>query len=294
MPTLSQCLSAFKVRDLALPRELVSLRHPEQKLFEAVQVLADHHLLSAPVLDSEGKLIGMLDSLDVVAYVVNEAADGKTVLSDHDIESLAMWVGTVELDDPLDQVCDTVAGPVRRSVVLGDSGKPVSVITQSTLVQFLHSKKEEIEALKSCGPASDFCSRSVITVGEHASALEAFNIINQKQVSSLVIVDADGHVLTVISATDLVMGLAHWQNKSPALERLKACNVVDFALSNRKFELKDRTAAVAVAPSAPLQEVIEKLAVARVHRVVVMGDNRELVGVISLSDICKAISPVMI
>ncbi|CAE8672499.1 unnamed protein product, partial [Polarella glacialis] len=201
--TLSQCLSQYKVSDLPLPQQLVTLQHPKQTLFDAIQVLADKHLLSAPVLDADGKLIGMLDTLDIVAYVTDAASHGASELADHAIDTLigkgchrrARPVALVKMEDGLEAVTDTIAGPSRRAVVLNSNGVPESVVTQSTVVKFLHSKKQEIKAMN-CGTAAEHCSHGTVTIGERETALKAFETINDLEISCLAILGDDGRMLT--------------------------------------------------------------------------------------------------
>lgn len=282
-------LSEYKVRDLPLPQEVITLQHPHHTLFDAIKILAEHHLLSAPVLDSSGELLGLLDTLTIVTYVVHVAAAGGEGLPNCDLRYLVKQVATLNLDDSLDKIGDSVAGPSRRAIVLGEDGVPYSVVTQSTLLQFLHQKRNDIFGLKHGGSAKDFCSAGVFTINETKTAMTAFETMNRLQISSLAIVGEDGFMLTVVSTSDLVVGLAKMEDKSSAIERLKQCNVVEFALAHRRPELRDRATTIAVSPTQSLQEVIEKLALARVHRVIVMDEDRKPMGVVSLSDICRIV-----
>lgn len=286
-------LSKYKVRDLPLATEVVTLKHPDQRLFDAIEVLSARHLLSAPVLDESGKLYGLLDALDIVTFVVNEAAKGN-VFQDADI-STVMGIGhasrsscaQVSLDDGVDKVLDIISGPARRAVVIGPTGCPYSIVTQSVLLQFLKSKLDEFQGLKQCGTAKEHCSSGVAAVKESDTALQAFEAIRQLGVSSLAILSEDGTMTTVVSATDLVVGLAHMLDKSRVLAELRTTSVLDFVALNRRLDTKARASTVAVRPDAPIAAVIEKLAACRVHRVIVCMDNKPI-GVLSLTDICRA------
>lgn len=288
-------LAQYKVSDLPLPKELITLHHPQQRIFDAIKVLSDRHLLSAPVTDDSGKVCGLLDALDIVAFVVDRAAEEKE-LEDVPIDTVmglghpgGAQVAQVNMDDPLDKVLDIISGPARRAVVVGTDGLPQSVVTQSVVLQFLNSKMSELDSIRHCGTAKELCSGSVVTVSESESALVAFETIRRLGVWSVAILAEDGCMLSVISATDLVVGLAHMKDKSQALSVLRSIGVVDFVAVNRRLDIKARVATVSVPPDMPLEAVMEKLAVCRVHRVVVCKDHRP-VGVLSLTDICKAVA----
>jgi len=284
---LSECLRPYKVKDLSLP-QLVTLEHPRHRLFDAISLLSEHHLLSAPVLDAEGMLLGMLDALDIVAEVVQANAEGKGQLLNKHIDSVMGKVSAshvVHLDDGLAEVVGIIAR-ARRVVVLGKEGKPESIITQSTVIQFLHAKGI-FEARRHRWLAKELCTTDAFVINEDETVLKAFQKLLEKRVASLVILDEDGHALTVISASDLVRTLGRMEDMSAALSILEA-NVVQFVAKTRSNHTQ--AAVISVPPEAPLTAVVEKLAKARVHRLVIMGEDRTPLGVLSLSDICRAVA----
>lgn len=289
-------LSKYTVKDLHLPSKLVSLSHPGHTLFDSIQVLAEHQLLSAPVLDKDGKLLGVLDALDVAAYVVDTVADGKSDLEDVAIDTImgrghpgGCKYAEVELEEPLDKVAEVISGQARRAIVIGPDGAPLSVVTQSVLLQFIHHKRGELDCLKACGPAKDYCSSGAVCVNESEPALNAFQTIRRLGVWSVAILGEDGCMISVISATDLVVGLNYMPDKRQALKALQAASVVDFVAVNRQMEISDKASTVSARPDQSLESVLEKLSACRVHRVVVCVD-RKPVGVLSLSDICRAVA----
>jgi len=285
-------LSKYKVSDLALPTPLITLSHPKSCLFEAIDLLSEKRLLSVPVLDSDtSALLGVLDCLDIVAYTVRTAADKKG-LADEPLDKViglatdGVKPAEVGLDTPLDEVAQAISGPARRAIVMGADGKALSVITQSLLLQFLHSKMSEMEVKLTAG---DLCTTSPICVTEGQSALSAFQVIHDNGVSSVAIVEEDtGCVVSVASATDLVVGLAQAPDKAKALESVGELTIVDIVSANRKLDHKARAATVMVRPDAGMEHILDKLARTRVHRVIVCADDRKPHGVLSLTDICRA------
>lgn len=295
-------LASYKVSDLPLPLPLVSLPHREATLFRAIDTLAEKHLLSLPVLTEGGQLEGIFDSLDVVAHVVQRAASGAECLEDLLLDSVMGCSRTtpeakatsklvVSIDTPLDEVAELVSGPGRRAVVMDAAGAAHSVVTQSVLLQFLHTKKEQIGHATLELTAEHLSSKSAVCVTEEQSALAAFQAIHEHGVSSVGIVDDQGVLISVVSATDLVVGLTMVgdSGKSSALRDLNVMTVLDFVARNRQLNLKARAATVTVAPQHSLEKVLEKLAACRVHRAMVCVD-RKPVGVLSLTDLCRAVA----
>jgi len=199
----------------------------------------------------------------------------------------------VELDQDLKQVVDSISGNHRRALVLED-GKPLSIITHSTIIAFMNSKLSELEGLLGTKLAQDVCTPGVTTINDSATALMAFQTLVTKGISSLAITDEDGVAITVVSATDLVMALGHEDDKSAVISDLKTRNVVFFVGDSRKPDRAfshTRAPIISVSVETPLTQVIEKFATTRVHRMLVMEkDSRRPVGVVALSDICRAFS----
>eukprot|EP00930_Biecheleria_cincta_P083737 TRINITY_DN7324_c0_g1_i1.p1 TRINITY_DN7324_c0_g1~~TRINITY_DN7324_c0_g1_i1.p1 ORF type:complete len:307 (-),score=55.53 TRINITY_DN7324_c0_g1_i1:188-1108(-) len=287
---LAECLASYQVKHLPLPKHLVTLEHPKHKLFDAIRLLSQQHLLSAPVLDEKGQLLGTLDTLDIVAYVVEAEAEGKGRLLDKHIDGImgkvSNAVHTVSPEDNLADVVNVIAGPARRAVVLGADGSPESVITQSTVIQFLHEKKL-FHGRRHRWLAKELCTASAFVISADDTALKAFQKLIEKKVSSLVILDEDGHALTTVSTTDLVQAIGRMEDMSAALSILQTANVVQLVGESRSSHT--RAAVISASPDAPMTEIIEKLAVTRVHRLVIIGEDRTPLGVLSLSDICHAV-----
>ncbi|CAK9046996.1 5'-AMP-activated protein kinase subunit gamma-1 [Durusdinium trenchii] len=286
------------VKDLPLPRELVTLSATKDGLFSAIQVLTDHHLLSAPVVDRDGKFLGILDTLDIAVHVVEMEAAGKKSFMDERLEkvmgrSARAKPSECSEEDNLQQVVESIVGAARRAVVLCE-GKPQSIITQSTIIMFLQSKAKELEVLTMSKTAKDVCTPHVITIDDQATALTAFQTLVAQGVSSLAITDEAGNAITVVSATDLVVALGHEENKSAVLADLRERNVVFFVGDSRKPNKKfshTRAPIISTSSDVPLIQVIEKFATTRVHRMLVMPQgSRKPEGVVSLVDISRALT----
>mmetsp|Transcript_6012 Transcript_6012/g.14340 ORF Transcript_6012/g.14340 Transcript_6012/m.14340 type:complete len:297 (-) Transcript_6012:96-986(-) len=290
-------LSQYKVSDLELPSQLVSLHHPGNNLFQAIDLLAEQRLLSVPVLAAgSSALLGMVDALDIVAFTVQSAAQKRKKLEDVHLDHVmglahgGAGPATVGLETPLDEVASIISGPARRAMVLTADGEAYSIITQSAMVQFMKSKLQDKGALNEQWTAQYLCTPDPVCVTEVQSALSAFQVINDNGVSSVAIVDEElGQLISVASATDLVVGLARMPDKAKALEKLASSSITEVVTGNRQLEQKARAATVVVSPETSVVQCLDKLSKTRVHRVIVCVDQKPQ-GVLSLTDLCRALS----
>lgn len=90
---------------------------PDMSLLEAVQVLLDHHISGAPVLDSTGRLVGLLSEKDCLHAALSAAYHGDLggLVSDH----MQRDVATVADDTPIFDVARRfIDGHFRRYPVV--------------------------------------------------------------------------------------------------------------------------------------------------------------------------------
>lgn len=66
-----ECVSTF--RPHLNPREVISF-DLNDRFFLLHQTLCDHNIMSAPVLDSNGKFIGFLEMCDLLEFLVRQTS----------------------------------------------------------------------------------------------------------------------------------------------------------------------------------------------------------------------------
>jgi acetoin utilization protein AcuB len=81
MPELHALLSAMKIRDV-MSRHVITI-HPEQTIVAAALLMLKHRISGLPVVDSQGRLAGIITEADVFKVLVDLAGvhSGKTVLA---------------------------------------------------------------------------------------------------------------------------------------------------------------------------------------------------------------------
>jgi CBS domain-containing protein len=128
-------------------------------------------------------------------------------------------------------------------------------------------------------------TREPVTIGPQARLSEAARVMSKKGLKRLPVVDTDKRLLGILGRLDILTTLAAGylpqqaprQGSVPARARTVA-EVMDPAVPT-------------VSPETPLSEVLALLVGSRVKRVVVVDRDRQVVGVISDSDLFLRLSP---
>lgn len=136
-------------------------------------------------------------------------------------------------------------------------------------------------------------TRKVFAVGPDTSIESASRLFAQKRVSGAPVVSANGEIVGVVSLSDLVdpdreaggeIGNAHYY----LLEQGIATEFGDPTIPRDGCvaELMTQTV-LAVAPQLSIVEAGERMLALGVHRLLVVDDGRQLVGIVSLVDLVR-------
>ena len=98
--------------------------HDKSTLEDAARLLARHRISGLPVLDGEGKLVGLITEFDMIAK------DGATVA-----DLMSRSVISVSPDTPIDEVAHLLAHRRIRRVPVLHGDRLVGIVSRSDLVQ---------------------------------------------------------------------------------------------------------------------------------------------------------------
>jgi CBS domain-containing protein len=136
----------------------------------------------------------------------------------------------------------------------------------------------------------DVMTREVWTVRSETSLKEAAEILAQRHVSGLPVVDAEDHVVGVLSEGDILFKERGLQQKRGLLDRW-----LDLPLPDITSKLEARTAgeamsapAVTIGRKRPLTEAANTMIEEGVNRLPVVDAEGKLIGVISRADLVRA------
>jgi len=145
--------------------------------------------------------------------------------------------------------------------------------------------------------ASDIMVRDVVTVRPDTQVADAVKLLGEHDVSALPVVDGHGHLIGIISESDLIHRVEIGTEKHHPwwLEAVSGAAALaeDFAKSHGKtVDEVMTTEVVSAAEDMPLSEVAALLERKRIKRVPIVRHGK-LVGVISRSNLVQAVASVI-
>ena len=124
-------LKSIKVQAY-MTRRLVPFR-PELDLFTAINRLLEHGIASAPVIDSEGYLIGMLSESDCLRAILSGAyfEDAHGTVGNY----MTSAVDTIAGEADIIEAAETFLRGQRRRLPVLESGRLVGMIARSDVLR---------------------------------------------------------------------------------------------------------------------------------------------------------------
>jgi len=259
-------------------------------------------VLSLPIYDSKKSLyVGFIDVVDILEVIVHHVTESDIAAHQKDIPELLRSkpifstltvndvFGTrepfmpVEIKMPLKEAMTNMANwKTHRLPVVDGNGALITILSQSRIVtylqQFIHLFAV---SQKPIGEINGLYTAGVYSITTNQKAIEAFNLIHDKCINGVAVVDPNnGKIVGNISATDLrAIGYSMDILVSlfaPAGEFIKL-----FAPNSEIFGV------ICVTPKTTFEELFNKISLAKVHRLYVIGPDEVPVGVITLTDIIK-------
>ena len=214
--------SPLRVADVMVS-PVITVRGSEPLGIAAVR-MAEHRIKRLPVLDENGKLIGVLSRVDILRQVVSEEARKRVAkapsgaaqnLGDIMIRDLP----TVHRDAPLpDVVARFLEAGTRRLVVTDDAGRPLGLISDADVVTRVQpaSQPGVMQALRGKKKvpnekitASKLMSSEVLSALPTASLVEATHAMLSQKRKWMVVVDAEGKAIGLVDRQVLFRAVMH-------------------------------------------------------------------------------------
>lgn len=266
----------------------------DDTIVEALEALKEHNIVSAPVWDRSRKgFLGFVDVMDIVCLLleklsVDEIMSGKNnsktnfsqlrIKDTTNISQYNPWC-PVYIGKPLLSVMDMFSGgAIHRVPISDEQGSIVSIISQSKVVEFLSEIIPKFGNAASRTVSECFAPKFVECAYFEDRVIEAFFKIKQLRLSGLAVVDSEGILAGNISASDMkavVVDNLYADLREPVGALMKR--------SAEAFEHPFR--ALYCFSTDTLQQVLLTFATEQIHRLYIVNEGKQLLGVITLSDI---------
>ncbi len=124
-------MPSMRVEDYMAQR-LITLT-PRTNVFEAIQVLLDNRISGAPVVDDEGRLLGMLSEVDIMAVLVQDSYynEGLGIVGDY----MRAPVDTVDADTDIFALAERFVREHRRRYPVVRDGRLVGQISRRDVLR---------------------------------------------------------------------------------------------------------------------------------------------------------------
>ena len=143
--------------------------------------------------------------------------------------------------------------------------------------------------------AKDIMRKKVITIERFQTAQELAQLLQERCITGVPVVDDDGSVLGVVSQTDLVRTRREASSGVPSfhIEADMPMNSVGMHLEdmeNTRVESIMTPGAIAFDENAPIEELARAMTELHIHRVLITRADK-LCGIVSTMDMLKALVP---
>jgi CBS domain-containing protein len=232
---LNQSLEDPKRKVSEVMTREVMTTSPDAVLGRAAKLMVEKHLKRLPVVNQEGKLVGILGRLDILntiaavhlpewhpeAHPIGQQATVSDVMTPE--------VPTVHESATVEEIFELlVSSAHKRVVVVDDQRRVVGIIADSDLISRVsrESWPGVIELLRARIPIAtisgearrhlqklhaksvkELMTREVITVHERMPVASALALSAEKRVKRLPVVDDDGKLLGIVGRTEMMRAL---------------------------------------------------------------------------------------
>jgi len=271
-------------------------------VYDTLKILYDTGFSSLTVADPTiatfpKRIAGFIDLVDILAFLVS-LVDGQGVTQENaqtvtneflsqrvgdlmDFSTRDHFTAILEEDSLLKVIGLLSKEGTHRVAVIDILSEVRHVLTQTDVAKVLHHN------IDSLAPVSKMTIRElgiaysdVISVHANDTALESLRSMNSHKLSAVPILNEGGVLVGTLSISDL---------KSISNESLLSL-YTGTLLFAEKHSYWGHPKAVMVMPESTFADVIALISHAKTHRVWVVDAQHKPVGVISLTDICRAIT----
>lgn len=212
-------------RDVMTPEVLTILARTP--VSTAARIMTERRFKRLPVVDDDGKLVGIVARLDVLRSVAHMAPESPAHITGTQgggrlvREFMATSVPAVAPDTAAADILERLAAsPYRRVVVVDAQRKILGLITDREIIQHvgpeppagllkvLAGRTGPLHEMKLAGRAVDMMIRDVATIREGAPIMEALALMIEKRVKRLPVIDGNQRLVGIVDRDAVLRAIA--------------------------------------------------------------------------------------
>lgn len=301
-------------------RREVATAHPDSPITEVVELLLDKDFTAVPVVNDQGKVVGMVSDSDLltrggmnVTISLKRATDLDYVRELHEsLENANRKVSEVMTREVVTTAPDAVLGRaarlmvekhLKRLPVVDSDGKLVGILGRLDVLNtiaavHLPEWHPEAHADGAQATVADVMTREVPTVHETAAVEEIFDLLVSSSHKRVVVVDDKRHVVGIVADSDLISKVSResWPGIIEILISKVPISRVSAAARKHIQKLRARFAkdlmtrdVVTIREKMPVASALALSAEKRVKRLPVVDAAGELVGIVGRTEMMRAL-----
>ena len=301
-------------------RRDVATVHPESPITEVVEMLLDKDFTAVPVVDNDGKVVGMVSDNDLltrggmgVTISLKKATDPDYVRGLHEaLENPSRMVSEVMTSPAVTVTPDLILGRaarlmvekhLKRLPVVDADGKLVGILGRLDVLNTMAAVHlhEWHPGAHSAGPQAtveDVMTREVPTVRESATIEEIFELLVSSSHKRVVIIDDHRRVVGIVADSDLIskVNRESWPGLLEILVSKVPFRKISAETRKHLQKLRARSAkdlmtrdVITVRDKMPLASALALSAEKRVKRLPVVNAEGELVGIVGRTEMMRAL-----
>ncbi len=136
----------------------------------------------------------------------------------------------------------------------------------------------------------DTMTIGVISISKYESIMHAANILTEKNISGLPVVDKDQKVLGIITQADILsmVGVGREHTFKDLLKYMLGEPLPERRIGDHVGDIMT-TPALTIKPDANIAEAVRLMDEKRIRRLTVVDDKNKLIGILTRADILKAV-----
>jgi len=300
-------------------REVVTVR-PDSPVTEVVKLLLDKDFTAIPVVEDEGKVVGMVSDNDLlerggirVTLSLKRAADPDFVQELHkSLIGPGRKVSEVMTREVVTVAPETVLGKaaklmvekhLKRLPVVDKAGKLVGILGRLDILNtiaavHLPQWHPEAHPAGATGTVADVMTREVPTVHESATLEEIFQLLVSSSHKRVVVIDNERRVVGIIADSDLISRVSreNWPGLIEILVSKVPIEKISAAARQHLQKLRARSARelmtrkpITVRQEMPVASALALSAEKRTKRLPVVDADGRLVGMVGRTEMMRAL-----